>query len=179
MDGACDTPEGPRAQQPTPLGLEEPSKSYRLPWPGRDALYLTLPAYHLQCPEPSSDRTLLPPALGSLREGSLWGVSIWEEWGCPSGDSWWGQLEGTTHPQGPTCCAAYGRTVQASVCGGRGSGSHSHPRHVLGLIALGLALETSRVKSHGAHPRGDQALGDRPLDRPHLAQSPDGGSSEV
>lgn len=79
-DGTCDSLESLRAQQPTPQGHEEPSEGC---WPGHDALCLTLPPYHLRCPEPSSERTLLPPALRSLREGSLWGVNIWEDRGVP------------------------------------------------------------------------------------------------
>lgn len=97
---------------PIPLGHEEPSECCRLPWPGHDALSdLTLPTYHLLRQDP-------PPALGSLREGHLWGVSIGK-----GGDAPVGTAGGSEHPQVPTCCEAYGRTVQAPMYGGRGRGS--------------------------------------------------------
>lgn len=73
----------------------------------------------------------------------------------------WGQLVENEHPQGPICCETGGFRVWKE-----GQGSHSYPRHFLGLAALRLSLGVGRVTSHGAHPRGAQGLGDRPLDRP-------------
>lgn len=84
----------------------------------------------------------------------------------------WGQLVGPEHPQAPTCCEACGRTVLPCMEGGA-EVAQTFPGPGCSVLALGM----HRVKLQRAHPRGAQALGDRPLG-PTLPQSPDGGSSE-